>query len=118
MNCNVSNIFKDLWPEKVKVNFWGQILNNLFQLNLSALWVEQCTLNLLSKQVFNTILYLWILYRIPVLATAVQAELQGGSPKPSGENNKDALKEEVRRKKGVLLISTQFHLFEMKEHVW
>lgn len=37
------------------------------------------------------------MYRIPVLATAVQAELQGGSPKPSGENNKDALKEEVRR---------------------
>lgn len=79
--------------------------------------MEQCTLNLLSKQVFNIDLYLCILYRIPVLATAVQAELQGGSPKPSGENNKDALKEEVRRKKGVLLISTQFHLFEMKEHV-
>lgn len=79
--------------------------------------MEQCTLNLLSKQVFKTILYLKILYRIPVLATAVQAELQDGSPKPSGENNKDALKEEVRRKKGVLLISTQFHLFEMKEHV-
>lgn len=52
-----------------------------------------------------------------MLATAVQAELQGGSPKPSGENNKDALKEEVRRKKGVLLISTQFHLFEMKQHM-
>lgn len=70
------------------------------------------------KQTGNIVFYGWILYRIPVLATAVQAELQSGSPKPSGENNKDALKEEVRRKKGVLLISTQFPLFEMKEHVW
>lgn len=47
------------------------------------------------KQTGNVVFYGWILYRIPVLATAVQAELQSGSPKPSAENNKDALKEEV-----------------------
>lgn len=50
------------------------------------------------EQTGNRVFFpIWILYRIPVLATAVQAELKGGPPKPSEENNKEALKEEVRR---------------------
>lgn len=40
---------------------------------------------------------------IPVLATAVQAELQGGPPKPSEENNKEALKEEKDKHQPLLV---------------